>query len=144
MELLFIFKMTLQKGYPSSLLTTAHLGRWLVTFLMSSYSPAPLLPPSNSATGFPTSSQIVLHPSMLVYLLCLWPLECRFMSSPQVFGVALFIIIMLKGLRWVQVPPCSSRPLLSLLLLEPGSQAIHMNCPMNEGCTGECEEKENL
>ena len=41
------------------------------------------------------------------------PLACHFLSS-LAFEVASFTIFMLMGLRGVHVPPCSSRPLLSL------------------------------
>lgn len=51
---------------------------------------------------------------------------------------------MLIGLRWVfKALPAAPDPLFCMCLLEPGSQAIQVNYPMNEGCTGECEEKEN-
>ena len=49
---------------------------------------------------------------------------------------------MLMGLRWAfNLLPAAPDPFLYMYLMEPGSQAIQVNCPMNEGCTGECEEK---
>lgn len=59
------------------------------------------------------------------------------------FPMASCCICMLMASHGSLSTACSSRPLLSTPLKKQGSQAVHVNCPMNEGCTGECEENEN-
>lgn len=123
------------------------LGRFVVTIPQDlwSHSP-PTTSPSNSAVALLlTTSQNFLHPSALAHPpLLADPLYVVSWVSPLAFWVASFIVVMLMVLRWVfKSPPAASEALLYLSLLEPGIWAIQVNCPMNEGCTGECEEKEN-
>ena len=52
---------------------------------------------------------------------------------------------MLTGLQWVFLKPlpAASRPTSFQVPPELHSQAIQVSGPMNEGCTGECEEEES-